>query len=372
MRAPAAAWAATWAAFAFLTWAPQVAAQDTLIERLRASTTGRMADVPPARRHYVRLGYTYVKPNDHAKPIEDLDGPVVQYGDEFTKGLNNGTQAGSDAADALFFLSYNMRLDHPQDYAAQGLGTPSGVGIKAGGGGNWTMTVGTYLDDEYKWAVDAYLAGLPIESHVHGTGRIGSTEGDSVNLGRVLTTKQLGPIFIGRRVFGDKGDRFRPFVGLGAAYILFLEARASESLERYVGGATKVRLQSTFGWGPFLGGELQLDERWTLNATLGYLKMKTTAHITTVVDPETMARSPAAAQAARDVGKQTLNAVQFTNGTTTGGPNGINGPTNVFPAVLSELARARTGDPKRVGTYTRRIETTLNPWIFTLSTGYAF
>jgi outer membrane protein len=329
-------------------------------------------ELPPARHYYLRLGYTYVKPNDKAGPVIDRSGPVIRYGDEATPGLNNGTQAGSDAVDSLFYLSFNIRQDHPQDYATQGLGSPLGATIKAGGGGNWTLTAGAYLDDDYKWAIDAYIAGIPIETKVRGAGRIGSTGGDSVNLGDVLTTRQLGPIVIGRRVLGDKGDRFRPFIGVGMAYIVFLEAQPSEALQHYVGGPTHVKLKNAFGIGPFVGGELALDERWSLNATLGYLKMKTSARIVTQVDPALMGRSLAAAQAAKDVGPSTLTAVQLTNGTLTGGPSAIDGPNNVLPEVLQELARARTGNPGNLGSYTREIRTTLDSWLLTMSVGYAF
>jgi len=328
--------------------------------------------ISPSLHRYVRFGYTYVRPNDRAGNAVDLDGPVVKYGDESTPGLNNGTPEGLNAVGSLLFLSANMRVDHPSDYESQGLGTPQGESIKAGGGGNWTVTLGTYLDEAHQWAVEAYVAGLPIETHAYGAGRVGSQEGDSVDLGRVVTTKQLGPIVIGRRVFGDKGNRFRPSVGLGVAYIAFLEAKASWSLEQYVGGSTRVKLQNMFAAGVFLGGDYRIDERWSLNATLGYLKARTKARIITRVDPETMGRSLAAAQTAKDIGPQTLTAVQFTNGTLTGGPSAINGPTNTFPAVLRELARARTGDPGYVGTYTREIRTQLDPWLLTLSVGYAF
>lgn len=325
-----------------------------------------------ARHLYMTVGYTRVTPKDRSGALRDVAGPLVRYGDEATPGLNNGTQAGRDAASTLQFLSANIRADHPVDYASQGLGVPSGVTVDAGSTGSPTVSLGLYLNDEHTWAVEAYVASLPMTVTVKGSGRIGPGGDGLANLGELMRIKQLGPVVFGKYVFGSKGDRFRPSLGLGGAYIVFFDAQVSDAVSQYAGGDTSVKLKNAWGPGVFLGGEYRLDERWSLNATLGYLFLKTVGTMRTRTDPEVLARSRVNEQSAADVGSMTQTAVRFLNGSLIGGPDGINGPANQLPGVLHELARARTGDPNNLGTYEREIKTTLNPVLFTVGLGYAF
>ena len=326
----------------------------------------------PARNMYVNVGYTRVRPKDKSSQFSDVTGPVVRHGDEFTPGLNNGTAAGRDAASTLQFLSANMRADRPSDYAQQGLGTPVGATVDAGSTGSPTISLGVYLNDEHTWAVEAYVGALPMEVDVRAKGRIGSDGDGATNLGKLMTIKQLGLIVFGKYVFGRKGDRFRPSVGLGGAYIVFFDGKVSPSVTQYVGGDSKINLKSAWGPGVFLGGEYRLDDRWSLTATMGYLLLKTEGTLVTRTNPDVLARSKVNEHAAADVGAMTQTAVRFVNGTLTGGPDGINGTSNLLQGTLSELARARTGDAKNLGTYVRRIHTTLNPLLFTAGVGYAF
>lgn len=326
----------------------------------------------PATHMYVNVGYTRVRPKDRSTQFVDASGPVVRYGDEFTPGLLNGTAAGVNAASTLQFLSANIRADRPNDPAAHGLGTPMGAMVDAGQAGGPTVSLGVYLDEAQTWALEAYVAGLPFEVSVRGRGRIGSSQAGSVDLGEVMTVKQLGPIVFGKHVFGRKGDRFRPSLGLGGAYIVFFDGKVLPSANQYVGGKSSVSLKNAWGPGVFMGGEYRLDERWSLTASLGRLWLRTEGTLVTQTDPAVLGRSLAVEQSASDIGKMAQTAVQFTNGTLTGGSNALNGPTNQLPAVLRELARARTGDPNNLGTYVRKIQTTLNPWLFTVGVGYAF
>lgn len=329
-------------------------------------------ELKPARQMYLRVGYTHVRPRDRSTQIADVSGPVVGHGAEFTPGLVNGTAAGANAAATLQFLSSNIRADRPADFAARGLGTPSGATLDAGSTGNLTVSMGVYLNEARTWAVEAYLAGLPFEVSVRGVGRIGSSQGDSTDLGDMLKVKQLGPIAMVKHVFGHRDDAFRASLGVGGAYIVFFDAKVSPAVTQYVGGPTKANLKSAWGPGVFLGGEYRLDDRWSLSATLGHLWLKTEGTVTTQTDPRMLATSPAVAQAAADIGPMTSTAIRFINGTLTGGSGALDDPTNLLPGVLRELARARTGDPNNLGTYVRKVKTTLNPWMLTVALGYDF
>jgi outer membrane protein W len=313
----------------------------------------------PAMRMYIRMGYTAVRPNDRSSDVRDLTGPVLRHGDEFTPGLS------PQYAQALLLLSSNIQQDHPLDYRSQGLGAPRGVTVDAGGTGSPTVSVGAYLDEAQQWAIEAYVLGLPFKASVRGAGRIGGQGADAINLGEVMTTKQLGPIVFGKHIFGRKSDRFRLSLGLGAAYIAFFDTKASEAMARYAGGRTSVTLKNAFGPGIFMGGDYRLDDRWSLHANLGYLRLKTEGTIVTHADPAILSRSPVVIQAAQDVGPNTLTAIQIINGTTFSSPD-------LVPGIMEQLALARTGDASNIGTYVRKVDSRLDPWLLTLSVGYAF
>lgn len=329
-------------------------------------------ELKPASHMYVRVGYTHVRPQDRSTQITDASGPVVRHGDEFTPGLLNGTAAGANAAATLQFLSANIRADRPADFEQQGLGTPSGARLDAGSAGSPTVSMGVYLNEARSWAFEAYVAGLPFEVSVRGQGRIGGSQDGSSDLGEVLSVKQLGPIVMLKHLFGSRGDVFRPYLGLGGAYIVFFDAKVSPAVTQYVGGKTSVSLKSAWGPGFFMGGEYRLDERWSLSATLGRLLLKTEGTISTQTDPRMLATSLAPEQAAADIGPMTQTAIRFINGTLTGGSGALDDPSNQLPAVLRELARARTGNPDNLGTYVRKVKATLNPWLFTVALGYDF
>ena len=130
-----------------------------------------------------------------------------------------------------------------------------------------------------------------------------------------------------------------------------------------------MNLKNAWGPGVFLGGEYRLDEKWSLSATLGHLRLKTEGTVSTQTDPRLLAASLVPAQAAADIGPMTSTAIRFVNGTLTGGSGAVDDPTNQLPAVLRELARARTGDPNNLGTYVRKVKATLNPWLLTVALG---
>ncbi len=315
----------------------------------------------PTRTLYWRAGYTTLKPNNHNKDVKEVGPRVVQYGDEFTPGLD------PQYAQALKLLSNGIRADHPDAYAGQGLGIPDGLSVKARRTSGFTVTMGHYLSDDHKWAVEAYVLGQPFQIAAYGTGRIGGQGSDGVDLGRVITTKALGPIAYLKYTAGHADAWLRPSIGVGGYYIAFFDTRASRTLEDYSGGDTRVRIKNAYGPASFIGADLKMPEGWTLNATLGYLWLKTEATSTTQTDPAKIAVSPALTQSAKDLGPNTLTAIQIINGTTFN-------TTNLIPAITAQLASARTppGQAPTLGSYTRSIVTQLNPWLLTVSIGRDF
>lgn len=324
-----------------------------------------------SKHRYVRFGYTHIRPDGKASHVKDETGPIVRYGDESTPGL-----APSGAAlGTLYYLSQNLRADHPDDYLTSGLGAPTNASVRVVGGGSPIIALGTYLDEEHRWSAETYVAGLPIRGSVHGAGRIGGEGSDAVDLGEVATSDQLGPIVIGRHHFGSKSDRLRLSVGVAATWIYFFNTRATSSLETYVGGPSKISIKPAFGVGPVVGASYQINERWSIHGMVGKMKMRTQATISTKTDPEVVARSLAVVQSARDAGANTLNALDVILGPGTTLQQDIanlNQPGNPMVTVLRELAVARTGDASNLGTYKRKITVDVDPLIFNLSVGYDF
>lgn len=316
-------------------------------------------ELKPATRLYWRVGYTRVSPNDRSSTVQDVDGPIMRYGDEFTPGLS--PQYGQ----ALALLSSNIAKDRPLDAASQGLGIPQGVTVDAGGGGGFTLSIGRYLDDDRNWAIEAYVLGQPFEASVRGAGRIGGQGADAVDLGEVIRTKMLGPIAYGKYIFGDKRAPLRLSFGLGAAYIVFFDTKASDSLASYSGGRTSASIKNAFGPGVFLGADWQMNNQWTMSLTLGYLKLRTESTVLTQTDPSVVSVSPALLQSARDIGNNTFTALQIINGTTFQ-------TQDLVPGIAQELALARTGQRSNLGSFTRKVSTRLDPWMMTLSIGRDF
>lgn len=315
----------------------------------------------PASHLYWRVGYTSIKPNNRNKDVQDVGGPVLKYGDEFTPGL------APQYAQALQLLSNNIRLDRPQDYATQGLGIPDGVTVQAKGAGGLTVSIGYYLNEERNWAAEAYALGQPFQVAANGAGRIGGKGGDAVNLGGVLRTNALGPIAYLKYIAGEKGQWLRPSIGVGGYYFVFFGTRASKALQDYSGGPTQVHIKNAYGPATFLGADLNFGDGWTLSANVGYLWLKTEATALTRTDPAMITTSPALEQAARDIGPNTLNAIQIINGSKFN-------TANLLPGIASALAQARSGSSQQatLGTYKRSFSATLNPWLMTVSIGKTF
>lgn len=314
-----------------------------------------------AQRMYWRIGYTTLKPNNKNGNAVESGSRVVKYGDEFTPGLD------PQYAQALQLLSSSIAKDHPSDYQGQGLGIPNGVTVAAKQAGGLTVTVGRYLDDDRHWAIEAYVLGQPFDVSAHGAGRIGGQGADAVNLGKVMSTKGLGPIAYAKYIAGDKNAWFRPSIGLGGYYFVFFDTRASKSLQDYSGGPTHIHVKNAHGPAGFVGADIKMGDGWTINATLGYLKLRTTAKATTYTDPTRIAVSPALVQSARDVGPNTLAAIQIINGTTFN-------TADLLPGIASQLAAARSGTNQTasLGRYTRSFDAKLDPWLLTVSVGRDF
>jgi outer membrane protein W len=321
-------------------------------------------DTSISKKHFIRIGYTSIVSKVTSSDVRDLDGPLLRYGDSKTPGL------APDSVWMANIMERSIQLDHPNDFARQEIGVPPGVKADLTAGGTPVITVGTYLDDARRQSIEVFALGLPIKGAVYGAGVAGGEGAYGVDVGKLGTSDQLGPLFIGRYHFGGADDTIRFNIGLAATYVVFFNARPTKALEAFVGGATSMHVKSAIGFGPVLGLSYRLGGPWSLEFTAAKLKMSTKAIIMTRTDPQIVGRSRAAVLGAANVGPNTVNAID----TIAGGLDqaALNAARNQLPAFFAGLAKARTGDETNLGTYRREVAIKVDPVLVNFGIGYDF
>lgn len=283
-----------------------------LLAALAAASNAQASDAP---RNFARGGLVQLQLNTKSGAVVDVTGPIVKPGDN-----------------ALLDL-----LGIPP------LGVPPNSRASVGNAGAAALSLGRFINDY--WAIEALVLAAPFKHNVTGAGTIES-------LGVIAKTKQLPPTVIAHRYFGAPSNTFRPSLGLGLNHTRFFSTEATPALEAYVGGPTKVKLSPSTGLGAFAGGMLQVSPRWHINLLVGYVNVKTTAAITTR-DTRLTASSPVLQDQPAPVPELASNP--------------LTGP--VVTGVLNEIAISRGGT---LGTFERKLDLRLNPYVFYVSTGFHF
>ena len=114
-----------------------------------------------------------------------------------------------------------------------------------------------------------FALGIPPKFSIYGTGSVAP-------MGKVATTRAINPAVAVLYIFGDSSDKLRPLVGAGLNYTKFAQTRSTSALDAALGPTTG-SLKSS--WGPLViaGASYRLNERWSLNGNVSYVKVKTTA-----------------------------------------------------------------------------------------------
>jgi outer membrane protein len=285
------------------------------IATVSAAASAQPSGFEDGKRNFVRGGYAQLLLNTKSGNVVDVTGPIVKPGD-------------------------NALLDFLRIPA---LGIPPNVQADVGNAGSPILSVGRFLDEN--WAVEGVVLALPFKHDVIGKGTID-------RLGPVASVKQLPPTLILHRFFGSPSNQFRPSVGLGLNYTRFFSARATPALEAYAGGPTDVSLSPSTGLGAFAGGMWKIDSRWHMNLLLGYVKVNTTATLTT--------RSTKLTAASPVLQDQPAPVPALANNPITGA---------VVTGVLNDIANNRGGN---LGTFERKLDLRLDPYVLAITIGYAF
>jgi outer membrane protein len=308
---------------------------------------------------------------------------------QFTAYLNGATSFKNDPTQGIRALL--PALDDQTPPVTQ-IGTPKGIKAvveeKVGTGG---LSLGYFLDDEYKWVVEAYVLAKPVNVSAYISGpyvlkQPASQDGPvlqpfSIEGQKILTSKLLPPTVMLGRYWGDKASKFRPYTGLIAMYAMMYDTKATDLLNSYVGGAnpgdTTVSLKNTFGIGPMLGMKYQVSDQWHLSLNVGSVKLKTEGTIVTRNSSFTDTTG-----ATLDLGPVTdtlFTAIQVYGPDSTSSKGGlitrilrehpeIGGVTGL---VTKSIAYAN-GKQVNSGTYVRKANTTLDSTIFMMSVGRSF
>lgn len=275
----------------------------------------------------------------------------------------------------------NQSLESGCASVAQGLGAP--CGLKARGSNRLNtvaLSVGYFLDESYKWALEAFVLGAPLKASVYGDGPNG------LNGKKIIETKLLPPMVSVGRYFGESKDALRPYVGALASYAVFFDTRATNELNTYQGGRspgdTSVKINNAFGIGPVVGFRYQPQSgNWFVGMSLGKMRYKTEA---TLITRNTTITS--ASQVINDYGAYVTqaiaggNAIYAQNSPVTAN---LSGPLPVgytagqevtlTDALMCDVAKNKTGsDSCNLGTYVRKSSTILDNTLFMFSVGHSF
>lgn len=141
------------------------------------------------------------------------------------------------------------------------------------------LTVNHFFTDNV--AVEL-VAGLPPAHKISGTGVYDQ-------YGELGSVKQWSPALLVKYYFGQATTRFRPYVGMGVNYTWFSDAKITNAQFTYDKlartGPDMTSVKADASWNPVfnIGASYAIADRWYVMASVSYLPLKTTAHLTTTL-----------------------------------------------------------------------------------------
>lgn len=139
----------------------------------------------------------------------------------------------------------------------------------------------TYFIDSH-WAVEGVL-GVPPKFKLNGTGTLGP-------IGELGEARQWSPTILAKYYFNDGEAKFRPYVGLGVTYVWYSDVNLTPGLQGALASrigippaasSTTADLDSSFAPVFNLGAAYQFDEHWGMSFSVSYIRLSTTANLTT-------------------------------------------------------------------------------------------
>lgn len=394
----------------------------------------RLSKALAPERFFMRAGAIAVKVKSKSGDTYDVTGPVVtraqlqELVDDGGEAIRlsilardpvggaqlNGSRPGSPTVAAAIgtllaspgTVSINRVLDamDQPDNTITALGTPAGIkGVAQESATTGGISLGYYLTDDYSWIVEAYVLAKPIDTSVAAkglptyretiVGQPASLQPFGLDGQKIISTKLLPPVVMVGKYWGAKDAKFRLYTGAMAMYAIFLDSKATDALNNFVGGsvpgATTVSLKNAFGLGPMLGAKVQINDEWHVSLNVGSVKLKTQGTLVTrntLITKDTGAIKeygrPVSAGSEGGSVTDTLQTAEGLLDPVTGNTGSaavrneiakLGGATGVAMGALAyKRGLCNAGGSCDLGSYTRKADVTLNNTIFMLSVGRNF
>jgi len=130
------------------------------------------------------------------------------------------------------------------------------------------------------WAASFDL-GVPPTYKLDGAGTLSP-------VGRIGKARQWAPAVLGKYYFGGANSKLRPSLGLGVTHVNYTNIELTNNFQHFAGSTfldpnaiTTVKLSSA--WAPVFNAGLSyaINENWSANFSVSYIKLKTTGTLTT-------------------------------------------------------------------------------------------
>jgi len=162
---------------------------------------------------------------------------------------------------------------HSRTNGISGIGVPPGADAEVG---NATTVIFTYERMLNPNMGVELVMGVPPTIKAKATGSVAFLGDD------VLSAKNVAPTLFFNYHFGQPGDTWRPFAGIGVNYTKFASVKSTL--------APDVQMSNSTGWAVHAGTDYNLNKEWSLWASVSALKVKSkvvasgTTVLTTTVD----------------------------------------------------------------------------------------
>jgi outer membrane protein len=158
----------------------------------------------------------------------------------------------------------------------------TGSGASVSNGDTFGLTATYFVTDHIAAST---VMGIPPTWHLNGSGTLSA-------IGELGTARAWSPAIMMSYYFGEPNARFRPYLSAGATYTWFSDVKTSAAVSTgqilyspMVGtaleGPTSVSLSKSLA--PVIGAGLtyNINDRWSINASLAYTWISTRAVLTT-------------------------------------------------------------------------------------------
>lgn len=164
---------------------------------------------------------------------------------------------GASAQDNIVKLGYTYYTTNSRTDGIVGIGVPAGSDAKTGNASTVIVTYERMLGPQLG---AEFVLGLPPRIKSRALGTVAFLGDD------VLSAKFVAPTFFMNWHFGQQGDTWRPYAGLGINFTRFIGIRSVLARDVAMGDSTGLAGQ--------LGVDWSLDRRWSLFGSVAALDVK--------------------------------------------------------------------------------------------------